>query len=301
MWSDLSGNGRDATLFESAAWADDGGLTLGATDHARTAKTWRLGTQSTTEVAFDVDFAAIPADSKMYTFIQPCKGDPNAGNGALYYKLNNRHIVYRTDNLNGTGWDTCAGVHDPSKANFLTAVRDGSKTAVLTGTAFPTQTNVRGSDPQIYETWADGGVSKLIDAYAWEVGRWTVNHYSIPGTIKSVRLYDRLLSEDELAWNRAVDEARFFGRLAETNVVVEASDYSGGIAGEYQVFGSATFAAAPAQDGSTADRIRVQTLQPDGTWGETEYLSGSAYTYEEGAGTVRIDFRKTKAFVLVVR
>ena len=31
------------------------------------------------------------------------------------------------------------------------------------------------------------------------------------GAIKAVRVYSRVLTEDELRWNRLVDEQRFFG------------------------------------------------------------------------------------------
>ena len=304
VWSDLSGYGRDATLAENAAFGADG-LVLGNTDHARTAKTWALGKATTTEVAFDVNFSSIPADSKMYVFITPCKGDPNGGNGALYYKLNNRHVIWRTDNLTGAAWDANAGVHSPNGAKFLTAIRNGSKTAVLTGTSYPTQTNVRGVDTQLYETWADGGANKVIDAYGWEVGRWTSGSYSIPGTIKSVRQYDRMLSEGELAWNRAVDSARYFGALATTNVIVVANKYSGGIAEDtaYQVFGSATFEPSRAEDGSRATQIRVRTLQPDGTWGDTRFVAPASYTYDASTrdDVVQIEFREINPFVIIIR
>ena len=43
------------------------------------------------------------------------------------------------------------------------------------------------------------------------------------GTIHSYRYYKKVLTEEELAWNRVVDEARFFDRVAPppvTNVVV---------------------------------------------------------------------------------
>jgi hypothetical protein len=288
VWSDLSGNGRDAKLAGNAAFGTDG-LVLGNTDYARTAKTWALGKATTTEVAFDVDFAAIPADGKQYVFVTPCKEIATAGNGALYYKLGNRHVIWRTDKLTGTVWDTNAGVHDPSGAHYLTAIRDDSKTAVLTGTAYPTQTNVRGVDEQLYETWADGGKSQVIPAYGWEVGRWVSDNYSVPGTIKSVRQYDRMLSEDELAWNRSVDSARFFGGLATTNVVVEGkyTDYEGLPAGSYEVFGEGVFTAGPATDGNGKTRkvvgytISKWEKGEKGDWGAPVRHDGASYTYNK--------------------
>jgi len=38
-----------------------------------------------------------------------------------------------------------------------------------------------------------------------------VNPRRLEGTVKAVRVYSRMLTEDELRWNRLVDEQRFFG------------------------------------------------------------------------------------------
>ena len=49
-----------------------------------------------------------------------------------------------------------------------------------------------------------GGVYKEGDASY-------VNPRRLEGTVKAVRVYSRILTEDELRWNRLVDEQRFFG------------------------------------------------------------------------------------------
>ena len=38
-----------------------------------------------------------------------------------------------------------------------------------------------------------------------------MNARRLEGTVKAVRVYSRVLTEDELRWNRLVDEQRFFG------------------------------------------------------------------------------------------
>ena len=43
---------------------------------------------------------------------------------------------------------------------------------------------------------------------------YTGNDGQFVGTIHSYRYYKRVLTEEELAWNRVVDEARFFERRA---------------------------------------------------------------------------------------
>ncbi len=49
-----------------------------------------------------------------------------------------------------------------------------------------------------------GGVYKVGDANF-------ANARRLEGTVKAVRVYSRVLTEDELRWNRLVDEQRFFG------------------------------------------------------------------------------------------
>ena len=74
------------------------------------------------------------------------------------------------------------------------------------------------------------------------------------GQIKSFRLYHKALSTDELIWNRAVDETRFFGAkplsaIPVTNAVVASSiaSVSGNEkAGVYAVDASGYTFSAPA-------------------------------------------------------
>jgi hypothetical protein len=214
---------------------------------------------------------------------------------------------HRHDGLHGAAWNGRAGI--ATRANgadgsmtYLTALRDGAAFALVAGTDYPATTNTTG-----YQTcldWSRGTTDKVAEPGRWCVGSLTLGGGGDPlyGTIKSVRLYDRMLSEDELAWNRRVDEARFFGRLATTNVVVVANEYSA-VAEDtaYQVFGAHVFAAVPAQDGSRATQVRVQTLQPDGSWGGTRYGEGREFNYETSAGVVRIEFRQRQPFSLIVR
>ena len=134
-------------------------------------------------------------------------------------------------------------------------------------------------------------------------GTSVVTGGGIYGTVKSVRLYDRMLSEDELAWNRKVDEARFFGRLTTTNVVLEATEWNGALAaGPYEVFGTYTFEASPSpEDGHLPTHVRVWTLRTDGTWASAGSVEGASYAYTPAAGTVKIEFRTSHPFVLIVR
>ena len=122
------------------------------------------------------------------------------------------------------------------------------------------------------------------------------------GTMKAVRAYSRVLTDDEIAHNYKVDVARFDGALVTTNVLVAASDYNGALAADaYEVFGSHTFVGAEGPDG-VPNRVKVWTLN-NGAWVLSETIPEASYTYEPGVSpaTVKIEFSKTNPFVLVVR
>ena len=141
----------------------------------------------------------------------------------------------------------------------------------------------------------------------WMIGNkynesWIANQ--LTGTMKALRLYDRPLSDAEIAQNYKVDVARFDGALVSTNVLVAASDYNGDLAADaYEVYGTHVFEGAnSAIDGSAPNRVKVWTLQ-NGAWVLSETIDGATYTYTLGSSpaTVKIEFGKTNPFVLIVR
>ncbi len=128
------------------------------------------------------------------------------------------------------------------------------------------------------------------------------------GTLKSIRYYDRVLTEEEIVRNRNVDAVRYFGALGVTNVVVEVAD--GGTydcnptPGAYFVEGSYTFTASPSPiDGSLPNKVRVETLAADGSVSGIEDVEGTSYTYVVGTSPakVRIQFRKKNPFTIIVK
>ena len=115
------------------------------------------------------------------------------------------------------------------------------------------------------------------------------------GTINYFRYYDRVLSDDELAHNREVDQARYFGALATTNVFVVAGG-EGAVqaeAGAYKVEGEWTFTATTTVNkrGETVpvERYSIETLV-NGVWTNKQTCDGNSYTYTEGTSpaTVRL-------------
>ena len=118
------------------------------------------------------------------------------------------------------------------------------------------------------------------------------------GIVKSVRIYDRILTTDELAWNRVIDEVRFRG-FVTNGVVVVASNIGvvGGTEanGTYYVNGSHTFTApASVTVGSTTYELQGYTLEryddstqtwvKEGTYSEASF----AYKHSETSTGVRL-------------
>lgn len=61
-------------------------------------------------------------------------------------------------------------------------------------------------------------------AFSWGGSPWGISDKRhVLGTIHSVRIYDRNLSERELVWNRVIDDARFHGIMSHGCVVVATS------------------------------------------------------------------------------
>ena len=108
--------------------------------------------------------------------------------------------------------------------------------------------------------------------------------YCTIGDYYSIRVYSRLLSEDELAWNRTIDEIRFYDAdvLPYTNVVVASSAVPGAVGAEkpgvYVVDGAHVFTAAPITVGGNTYRPIGYSLE---TWDETASAWGEPVLYSQ--------------------
>ena len=126
------------------------------------------------------------------------------------------------------------------------------------------------------------------------------------GTLKSVRYYDRVLTEEEIVRNRNVDAVRYFGALGVTNLVVEVEEgYAASpAAGAYYVEGSYTFAPAAGTSG-TATGYKLQDWdEATGKWTNSRYVEGASFQYAAAAATapkMKLIWCKPKPFTLIVR
>ena len=137
---------------------------------------------------------------------------------------------------------------------------------------------------------------------------YTGNDGQFVGTINFYRYYKRVLSDEELAWNRVVDEARFFKRVAPlpvTNVVVATA--VAGVEGMepsgcYAVDGRHTFIAPATVNVGGIDYVctgyTVETREGD-DWSEPIFhkaalFSPCAFVVTEGE-CVRLTWQWAKA------
>ena len=133
----------------------------------------------------------------------------------------------------------------------------------------------------------------------------TYNQFFI-GTLKSIRYYDRVLTEEELVRNRNADAVRYFGALGVTNLVVEVEEgYAASpAAGAYYVEGSYTFAPAEGTSG-TATGYKLQDWdEATGKWTNSRYVEGASFQYAAAAATapkMKLIWCKPKPFTLIVR
>lgn len=235
VWKDLSGNGRDATLFGNADgtshWTDKG-FYFNFNAVFSTAEKFAFGTQHTFEILMDGKRSDWWGDNQEKDIIVPSTGPTGAG--GIYYKAANEILCHRSDATTGSAWNAMPGFYRLNTVTYVAALRDNAKTALITGTTYPeteydiANGGIAASQNFVTNAWLVGSKNLVADPTTWLVGgRTTAPANTTKGTVKSVRLYNRLLTEEELAHNRAIDEARFFGKIPETGCVVVQSAIAG--------------------------------------------------------------------------
>ena len=122
------------------------------------------------------------------------------------------------------------------------------------------------------------------------------NNNGVKGTFYSVRMYARVLSEDELAWNRMVDDVRYHDSDGNANVVV-ASNVAGAegveASGKYVVNGHHVFSASAstAADGNewepTGYKLETWTDEK-GKWDLVGEYEGTSFAYTNCTARSRV-------------
>ncbi|MBR3086586.1 MAG: hypothetical protein IKH04_09325 [Kiritimatiellae bacterium] len=121
-----------------------------------------------------------------------------------------------------------------AKANprYATVMSDSTALRVFEGTTLPASgdsgfAEITGISPsRSMNVIALGGIYTKVGNKSGDSSFSTANFQGFTGTLHSYRLYSRALTEEELAWNRVVDEKRFFGiqlPIPATNAVIRSN------------------------------------------------------------------------------
>ena len=288
QWIDLaSGNrvnfGNASGAGVTSEWADDG-YVFGGGEIGRLVDTINPGNAFTIQIVCDVDkTASFQKSSYPHYFGE--NGDKC--NLYTYRADDNNKLVFRVkavSNVSDVSINPWTG-----RQKYITALYDKGKSFVFstaTGsvTAGTTETSVGARAFTI---------AGIYTGSASDTARF------LNGTIKSVRIYNKVLNAEELAQNRAVDEARFFGAgESEPNVVVASSvrGVSGDTPdGEYVLpSGGYTFTApASVTVGEDTYSCAGYTLETwDGSaWGTPVSHSGTSVPLTDTTAKVRLTWQ----------
>lgn len=288
-WADISYRRSPVTLKASAEshWTDDGyyfGKNNASSEisYALLADRLSLGTNGTIEVACDLDMSIQTAK---YGQLVAFNYDGDNNYDTSVYLQGTSDCRWKADSWSGGGSASRANITNPWNGRHAAFVMDISSYCSY-------------KDGVVDQTFERAKQARMPTVY-WSVGNkyytsMTTNTQLV-GTMKAVRVYNRPLSQEEIAHNWKVDVARFDGLLTVTNVVVAGkhADYEGVAAGVYEVDGEYTFTAGSATDGKGNVRevvgYTIEAWNPAaGTWGAPETHSGSSYTYTSGIAPAKV-------------
>lgn len=295
-WANLADPRNGLSFIPSAngstsAWVDNA-YRFDADAVAQFAKAVPYADARTIEMALDVDCASQTLSYPNYMSF--------SGDIGLYTQTSGNAITFKSP------WSSSDKTTRPTFKNwdgrYLVAACDGEMCYAFQGTSYANGKTCATYDNQTKSyRWFLAGVTQSSGADA---------RY-MKGLYHAFRAYDRSLTEEEMAWNRKIDEARFHGVVATNVVVAAAKEEMSGCAteadGAYEVLGTWTFTApakAVGSDGLERD-VRGYTLETleDGVWSAPEFHEGVSYTHDVSAEPrpVRLTWRWKSGLMLIVK
>ncbi|MBQ8125751.1 MAG: hypothetical protein IJ173_07680 [Kiritimatiellae bacterium] len=296
--SSISGRSVPETSLKegTAEWKDDGYYFDGIT-FLLMSDTLTLGNTYTIQVVCDVDTDKFQT---RFTASQSVAGPPSNDRELkwpgfvgstdtdgkdycnIYYHCTDNRVNAKMGNGN---FDIFVAKADWNN-RYLTAWANGTQASLFDGAAVGTKTS---KDLTVGTRTLTFGASYGSTTY----GAW---RRSLVGTIKAVRIYNKALSDDELAANRALDETRFFA-AAPVHAVVTTSiaGLEGNEAGEYAFDAEGYTFTAPAQAtlaGQVYDCTGYTLETADGeTWGEAVSYDGTSCLLADTTKKVRLTWQ----------
>ena len=221
---DLARTERGNSWAEDGVWTDDGYVCKGRHVFAATGLSYTVPTSYTVQMLVDAKGAEQFVSWNAYLFC----GSWN--NFALYFATGDNSPKAKSISLNTqdqVSTSTSQGerpylYNNRETYSYVTAMLDGNaKTAtVFDGTSVP-------DSGAGFHDFGSGATLATASIGTLTLGAGNGNGNNLYGTLKSFRYYERVLSTEELAWNRVLDETRFFGRqspIPATNLVVVSSN-----------------------------------------------------------------------------
>ena len=197
-WVDLTGNGNDGACATELSWSDNGWSVSGNCKPVTVASTQLSKTLSTG--VFSIQFACTPgtprsSDGRMCYFGQfsGVAGDVNVEKTAA-----NEVRLYR---------NTMLGVTYDWKSSGKTYMPAGSFASIAYAMSVNAGSLYVGGDAK--ETKTANFITSRTNTTSIIGGEVSRPQYAFSGTYNAFRLYNRVLTAEENAWNAMVDDARF--------------------------------------------------------------------------------------------
>ena len=286
-WKNLVAGGPDATIHSSGgSWKDGKGFYFtGAAkgEYAYLDAAVTLGPFSTVQLAMDVKTSEqsagtspswfptmlVSPDDKYSVFL-PNNSDTKSST-----------LQFKNDEFVGTKNRPQQGAW---AGKYATSVLGDGYSWLFQGTTYAN------AKPRTANTSVPG------KRFTWGGAAQSSNNNGVKGTFYSVRMYARVLSEDELAWNRMVDDVRYHGSDGNANVIVESNvaGVEGAEAnGKYVVNGHHVFSASAstAADGNewepTGYKLETWTAEK-GKWDIVGEYAGTSFAYTNCTARSRV-------------
>ncbi|MBQ8113894.1 MAG: hypothetical protein IJ146_11905, partial [Kiritimatiellae bacterium] len=204
-WKNLVAGQPDAAFnTENGYWTEDGFVFTGDVHASVNAPGINVGGQfMTIQLATSVDWESQTFGNGYYSIFF---GNNNNDSDLFFSSASRNHtLIFNADN-----WGTRN--NRPSIAwdgQYATAILGNGASYLVQGTAL--------TDGMIRTN-----TSIPARNYCWG-GQQSNAKYYVKGIFHSVRIYGKALSEEELAWNRMLDEVRYRGADTNINVIVASN------------------------------------------------------------------------------
>ena len=298
-WKNIGRAANDATFIakegDTSAWVADGYHFAGGA-FGKLKSNQNLGNSMTVQIVCDVQGAE--NSTTWPTFF----GNPNdLANIYLTGTKSEGVVHFKADNATGLNTDSRVRVTCGNQIYYLNAALDAPnhKQIIVTSDSFNTG-------------WKTGTITDTnnVGSRTWMFGSGGSNQGGydqryLVGTIKAIRVYNKVLSNDELAANRVIDEIRFFSGIPATNVVVETAiaGLEGNESGEFAIDTNGYTFSAPqktTKDG-TVYSCTGYTLETwnGSSWSSPVSYASCTYTATDTKAKVRLTWQWARAHAAV--